>query len=250
MRSNDRVSTAIAAAATVAALAAGTARAANLLSNASFETVGPAGASTSFTGYAGGGHSAAAGWGVFNNTEGTTSTELVASAVPGGNQLMLHVTTDGGANGVSQVFLPIGTGPACVHSGVWVYVVSGQIYIGAGNGGNTGPNAYSTTTGAWEYIEGDNIVCPANTFIIYSSYAVPGGAEFYVDLASVEEFACTGPAGDLDGNGIIGFGDLIIALSSWGPCGPSDPCDADIDGDGTVGFVDMLMILSTWGTCD
>jgi hypothetical protein len=228
--------------------AASTARAANLLSNSSFETAGPAGSSTSFTGYRGGGPAAAAGWWVFNNTEGTTTTELVGSAVPGGGSLMLHVTTDGGANGVSQVFLPAGTGPACVHSGVWAYVVSGQIYIGAGNGGNTGPNAYSTATGAWEYIEGDNIVCPANTFIIYASYAVPGGAEFYVDLASVEEFACTGPAGDLDGNGIVGFGDLVIVLSSWGACG--DPCDADLDGDGIVGFVDMLMILSTWGTCD
>ena len=54
---------------------------------------------------------------------------------------------------------------------------------------------------------------------------------------------CTG---DLDHNGDIGFGDLIIVLVEWGPC---DACDADINENGSVDFSDLLFILSNWGPC-
>ena len=53
-------------------------------------------------------------------------------------------------------------------------------------------------------------------------------------------------AADLDGDGSVGFGDLIEVLSSWGPC---TGCPADVDGNGDVGFSDLLLVLSTWGDC-
>jgi hypothetical protein len=51
---------------------------------------------------------------------------------------------------------------------------------------------------------------------------------------------------DLDGDGVVGFGDLLIVLATWGPC---VGCTADIDDDRIVGFGDLLILLSTWGPC-
>jgi len=67
----------------------------------------------------------------------------------------------------------------------------------------------------------------------------------------VEGFMCLtvsalGCPPDLTGDGMIGFDDLHIVLSTWGPC---PGCLGDIDGDGMVGFSDLLIILSTWGPC-
>ncbi len=59
----------------------------------------------------------------------------------------------------------------------------------------------------------------------------------------VIDFALPNPA-DLDGDGSVGFGDLIIVLSSWGDC--AGACPADLDGDGSVGFGDLLLVLAAW----
>ncbi len=53
---------------------------------------------------------------------------------------------------------------------------------------------------------------------------------------------------DLDHNGDVGFGDLIILLASWGPCAPGD-CPADLDGNNDVGFGDLIILLDAWGAC-
>jgi hypothetical protein len=52
--------------------------------------------------------------------------------------------------------------------------------------------------------------------------------------------------GDLDGDGAVGFQDLLIMLSAWGPCAG---CPADLDGDDAVEFGDLLILLSSWGPC-
>jgi hypothetical protein len=53
--------------------------------------------------------------------------------------------------------------------------------------------------------------------------------------------------GDCDGDGAVGFGDLLLILSAWGAC--SETCQADLDGDMSVGFSDLLLVLSLWGPC-
>jgi hypothetical protein len=54
---------------------------------------------------------------------------------------------------------------------------------------------------------------------------------------------------DLDDSDDIGFGDLLIVLSSWGDCPPPPAeCPADLDGSGEVGFTDLLEVLAAWGT--
>jgi hypothetical protein len=52
---------------------------------------------------------------------------------------------------------------------------------------------------------------------------------------------------DADRDGTMGFGDILLVLAGWGPCGD---CPGDMDGDGVVGLADLLRLLSRWGSCD
>jgi len=52
--------------------------------------------------------------------------------------------------------------------------------------------------------------------------------------------------GDLDGDGMVSFIDLLGVLAAWGPC-PDPCCPADLDDDGTVGFSDTRIVLANWG---
>ena len=49
--------------------------------------------------------------------------------------------------------------------------------------------------------------------------------------------------GDLNGDGVVGFPDLIALLSEWGLC---SGCPADLDGNGEVGFTDLVILLSNF----
>ena len=53
-------------------------------------------------------------------------------------------------------------------------------------------------------------------------------------------------SGDVDGDGMIGFPDLLAVLAAWGPC---PGCPEDVDGNGAVAFEDLLAVLSSWGPC-
>lgn len=50
---------------------------------------------------------------------------------------------------------------------------------------------------------------------------------------------------DLDGDGLVGFDDLLIILGTFGQCGPDVP---DTDGDECVTFDDLLVLLGAFGT--
>ncbi len=52
--------------------------------------------------------------------------------------------------------------------------------------------------------------------------------------------------GDLNGDGLVGFTDLVGLLSAWGPCPAKGTCSADLDEDGDVGFSDLIAMLSAW----
>ena len=56
-----------------------------------------------------------------------------------------------------------------------------------------------------------------------------------------------GIPGDLDGDGNVGAVDLLILLTSWGPCENCEKCPADLNGDCVVGAVDLLILLVNWG---
>jgi len=48
---------------------------------------------------------------------------------------------------------------------------------------------------------------------------------------------------DLNQDGVVDFSDLLILLSSWGPC---QLCPADLDHNGVVDFDDLLSLLACW----
>lgn len=58
---------------------------------------------------------------------------------------------------------------------------------------------------------------------------------------------CEGVIGDIDGDGIVGTGDLLLLLGAWGPCDDCGNCAADLDGDCNVGTGDLLLLLGNWG---
>jgi len=149
----------------------------NLLSNPAFNKPSGTGP-TSFTGLYNA-PSAALDWEVFNNTDATTTTALEPSTkIRGGT--MIHVTTGGTNNGLAQVFTQGGDGSK--YSCAWIYVVSGAVGIGAGDGGGAGFGAAMFQTGAWEVLNVSGNSKPVTEMLIYS---YGGGAEFYVESASV-----------------------------------------------------------------
>lgn len=59
---------------------------------------------------------------------------------------------------------------------------------------------------------------------------------------------CPAPCvGDIDGDGSVGFKDLVSLLGAWGSC--AGGCAADLDEDEMVGFPDLVILLSSWGPC-
>ncbi len=85
-----------------------------------------------------------------------------------------------------------------------------------------------------------------NEFVHVNASLVTEGKEVVEAIVRVPLSA--GTAGDLDGDGTVGVRDLLILLSSWGPCpGPPADCAADLDGSGNVGIADLLLLLSAWG---
>jgi hypothetical protein len=159
----------------------------NQLQNPGFETASGTGP-TVLQGPAIPGNSAAADWTVWNNSDATTTTDLLPSTLSEGQQ-MLHVCTTGASCGLVQAFGATGTGPANVTSAVWVFVVRGVVGMGVGDGGNTGLDVLSTMQGQWEQLVAANGVQPANELIVYAAdgNAAPEGACFYVDAAAVYE---------------------------------------------------------------
>jgi hypothetical protein len=80
----------------------------------------------------------------------------------------------------------------------------------------------------------------------------PATIEYYVLARDRQLNAATGPVRsftiiaqpeDLDHDGFVGFGDLLMVLSLWGPC---PGCPADLDGNGVVDFHDLIKVLSAW----
>ena len=55
------------------------------------------------------------------------------------------------------------------------------------------------------------------------------------------------PAGDMNGDGVVGTLDLMILLNSWGSCADCVNCPVDLNGDCTVGATDLLILLANWG---
>lgn len=89
----------------------------------------------------------------------------------------------------------------------------------------------------------------SSTAIDYGSagYDTTYGHGFVNARAALEAVVTTGTCtADVDGDGIVGVGDLLSVVDQWGPC---SGCNSDIDGDGQVGIGDLLSIVDLWGDC-
>jgi hypothetical protein len=88
---------------------------------------------------------------------------------------------------------------------------------------------------------------PDDDVIVVTLVPVPGALPelpgFEEDEGEIDPNPCPE---DLDGDGLVGFGDLTALLSQWGPCAG---CPADFDGDDVVGFSDLTALLAKWGPC-
>jgi hypothetical protein len=159
----------------------------NLLKNPGFEQRHHGGTSQVFEGQ-GPGQSAAKFWTTWLNEHGTITTQLLTStSLPKlpcapliGKNTVIHVKVHG-PGGIVQQWQGSG-GPPSVISSVRVFVISGQVQLGTGNGGNTHGDAFSKKTGGWEVLKAPNGEKPANELIVYGKTP---SAEYCVDNARV-----------------------------------------------------------------
>lgn len=125
------------------------------------------------------------------------------------------------------------------------------------NDGDTWVAVHSTqgTGSAWEVAQfrvADYVTPTAQVRVRFGvEDAAPGHiVEAGIDDFQVEQFTCEDGGGpcdaDINGDGLVGPGDLAVLLGSWGE-NPGSP--ADLNGDGTVGAADLAMLLASWGDC-
>ena len=144
----------------------------------------PIGTAVSYTNYCYSGNSAAAWWQIWVNScspgEDDISTVLIPSTLPGSTGYMLHVVTDGDGNGIDES--AIASHPNTLSS-IWVYINSGCIFIGTGDGGDTGFDEGTCETGRWfHFSKVPNGISPATEFLVFS---FGNGADFYVKDAII-----------------------------------------------------------------
>ncbi len=86
--------------------------------------------------------------------------------------------------------------------------------------------------------------------VAMSGSTVFGGAPQSIDrpgnVRVYDRRSCTACRADLDGDGAVGFGDVLAVLTAWGPC---SECPEDLDDSGAVDFADLLIVLAAWGPC-
>jgi len=111
---------------------------------------------------------------------------------------------------------------------------------------------YRTTDGGANWVALDPMRSTTNQFgaAITEIDVLPTG-EIWALNSSGFIFASGEPSvtvpGDVNGDGIVGFGDLLALLDGWGPCpAPPADCPADVNGDGVIGTADLITLLANW----
>ncbi len=99
------------------------------------------------------------------------------------------------------------------------------------------------TTARWGDYSAVN-VDPVNgiTFWAHHEFAISNSWRTWI-----QAFTPVYAPADIDRNGLVGIGDLLILLAAWGPCADCGDCPADLDGDCAVGITDLLALLAVWG---
>jgi hypothetical protein len=188
-----------------------------LLTNPGFDTptpgLTPPTYTTSITGASGpgsaGGVASADGWFLYNNTDVTTTSELLLSTDPNGGGHMISISTGGPYNGLYQRFPTVSATTASVD----VYVLSGIVeFMLWDNGGNTRfASVLSTTHNQWETLTLDVTSGNPGELVLYSPFTSPAGASFYADNARVPIGASV-PEPSTLWLSLVGAGAALIAV--------------------------------------
>ena len=158
----------------------------NMLKNPSFNTVGPGGTSTTWTGplpfpFP---SSAAADWGAHNSNFGAViSTRMIPSTGPKGPR-MLYIRTGGNEGGVIQSFSSAHVGSAKIIGVAWVFVKHGNAQIGIHADGAPSAYAMSTKVGEWELLKVCSDGNSSNSMFFVINQDAKGG-DFLIDAAAV-----------------------------------------------------------------
>ncbi len=117
---------------------------------------------------------------------------------------------------------------------------------------------WSTESGAWFVTPIDEQRLHVDGRVLIAQFTVASGVgisgvvnlllvDGKVEAAQLPVPSCAPPCPeDADGNGEVGFGDVLAILGAWENIGGAE----DVDGDGVVGFGDVLAVLAAWGPCD
>ena len=105
--------------------------------------------------------------------------------------------------------------------------------------------------GGWfrpEFVVGEDLPASASMqlrFTVGDDDVQPSVVEAGIDDIRVVRYVCDDPTieGDINGDGVVNFDDLVGMLAEWGAC---SGCPSDIDGNGQVGFSDLLTLLGNW----
>ena len=105
---------------------------------------------------------------------------------------------------------------------------------------------YNTTTSWDEILDLGN-----GTYMLTINAAASifneAGNESVSYAVTIEQGPCIG---NIDGDDVVGPGDLANLLASWGAtpaCPPYSP--ADLNSDCSVGPADLAILLASWGAC-
>jgi hypothetical protein len=88
-----------------------------------------------------------------------------------------------------------------------------------------------------------SLAWPSHDFLV-GAVGSDGVLEHDANVNGIPD-ACECPA-DLDGDGEVGFAEILQVIGAWGPCGS---CPEDLNGNGAVDFADILVIIASWGAC-
>ncbi|RMF71411.1 MAG: hypothetical protein D6744_18010, partial [Planctomycetota bacterium] len=112
-----------------------------------------------------------------------------------------------------------------------------------------GPDGIETT-GGWTYhtIRVREFAQPTATTrfrIVARDNSPPALVEAAIDDVEIIDLVCApGCPEDIDGDGVVGLGDLALLLADFGQTGAG--LSADIDGDGDVDLTDLARLLAAF----
>jgi hypothetical protein len=95
--------------------------------------------------------------------------------------------------------------------------------------------------GCCDWIQG--LALDAQDNVIMTGHTRPDGTNRELAVVKMTIGAGSTP-GDVNGDGIVNFADVLAVIGAWGPC--AGACPADLDGSGDVAFADILVVLANW----